>query len=430
MKRYPHSTFSSRAVLLGLTLVLSGAAHGQQAGNPSTLKSLIKRALRLNKGLKAADHKVAAAKASIGSRSGLPDPVISGQYFTKPIETRTGSQVANFKISQKIPWPGKLSAREGVETQKYEIANWQHKSQQLDLKRDVTILYYQILGFQRLTQVNVLHTNLVDELNRITLQKIRVGTARQSSAIALAVKRANLIRTKLKLRAQLANAVAKLSDMTQQKLSDTQFASEVAALRFLDYSILEHPGIPKVSQTARQHPDIQRLKSEQRRIIARHDAADLAGLPDIGLSATWFQIDEPETALENADAFAVGASISIPLFGSKYSARQKGLTESKVAAKIATEQKMDEIRLRIDNLVRDIVAKRSELKIFKESIDPLIQQAIDVDKRSYRQGNVTMNSIMANLDRKITNDHLVIEDQVALKVLVAKLERELIFRTR
>lgn len=395
----------------------------------SSLPELIRRGLMQNKGILAASRSVSAAKSAIGSSSGFPDPVIGGQYFTRPIETKAGPQVANFKISQKIPWPGKLSAKENVESRAFDVAGWALKGRQLDLKRDITIQYYQILGLQRQLQVNVAHANLVDELNKITLQKIRVGTARQSAALALAVQRANLTRQKLDYRAKLADAVARLENLTGQKLSSSQFTTEVAALRFLDFTILEHPGIPKVSHTAKYHPDIQRLKSEQRRVIARHDAADIAALPDITVNATWYQIKEPVTELENRDAFSVGAAISLPLFGGKFTSRQSSLKEAKVAARLNTEQKMDDIRLAIDSLVRQLLAKKSALKIFSESIEPLVQQAVDVDQRSYRQGNVTIESIMANLNRKIDYDHLVILDQVAVKVLVAQLERHLIFRT-
>lgn len=418
-----------RYLLLSGLLAFTPMAYGQKA---SSLQKLVRRAMQQNKGILAADRNVAVTKSAVGVKSGFPDPVIAGQFFTRPIETKVGPQVANFKLSQKIPWPGKLSAREDAEAQAHDVAEWQLKRKKLDIKRDVTILYYQVLGLLRQTQVNVAHTNLVDELNRMTLQKIRVGSARQSSALALAVQRSNLTRRKIEIRAKLANAIARLENITQQKLSSSQFATEVSALRFLDFTILEHPGIPKLSHTAKLHPDVQELKSNQRRIIAHNEAAGIAALPDFSLNATWYQIDEPVSPTgerENQDAFSIGAAISLPLFDSKFSSRQNSLKESKVLAKLATEQKMDEIRLRIDSLVREIVAKRSAIKIFQESIEPLVQQAVDVDKRSYRQGNVTIESIMANLNRKIDYDLVIIEDQVALKVLIAKLERELIFRT-
>lgn len=426
------AAFATILLVAGLVAAAPFAqpAFGQKRSvRSSSLPELIRRGLQQNKGLLATSRSAAAAKAAIGTKSSFPDPMVAGQYFTRPIETKVGPQTANLKISQKIPWPGKLSARENVEARASDVASWTLKSRQLDLKRDITILYYQILGLQRQIQVNVAHANLVDELNKITLQKIRVGTARQSAALALAVQRANLTRQKLAYRANLADAVARLENLTQQKLSATQFSTEVSALRFLDFTILEHPGIPKLSHTARYHPDVQRLKAEQRRVIASHDAADIAALPDITLNATWYQIDEPAPALENRDAFSVGAAISVPLFGGTFTSRRDSLKEAKVAAKLNTERKMDDIRVNIDNLVRQLVAKKASLKIFGESIEPLVQQAVDVDRRSYRQGNVTIESIMANLSRKIDFDHLVILDQVAVKVLVAKLERHLIFRT-
>lgn len=430
----------SRGALLPLALglfavfLVSSTGYAQKkrrAASPlaSSLPSLIKRGMSQNKAVLGASRSMTAAKESIGLKSSFPDPVVAGQYFTRPIETKVGPQVSNFKLTQKIPWPGKLSAQELVESRAYDSSVWQLKSTKLNIKRDITILYYQILGLHRTLQENVAHANLVDELNKMTLQKIRVGTARQSAALALAVKRADLTRKKLNFRARLATAIAKLETITQQKISSSQLATEVAALRFLDYTILEHPGIPKISHTAKYHPDVQGLKAQQQRVIARYEAADIAALPDISVNATWYQIKEAPTDFENRDAFSIGAAISVPIFGGKFTARQDSLKESRVAAQLATERKMDDVRLRIDNLVREIMAKKSALKIYQESIQPLVQQAVDVDKRSYRQGNVTIESIMANLDRKIEYDHLVIDDQVALKVLIAKLERELIFRT-
>lgn len=392
-----------------------------------TLNKLVNYGLRHNKEILIMERAYLSKKKRIGALSGFPDPTIGGNIFTREIETKNGPQTSNIKISQKLPWFGKLSSMESKEEFGASSLKWQLADLKLKVKKRITLHYIKVLKLASLINLNIKHSNLVNELYEITLKKIRVGTAKQTSALALSVERSFLTQKKLQLRSEFAKKISALEKTTQINLSAGQFYTEVDALKEFDFKLLKHPYLTRRESLKKNHPALKAKKELENVRFSSLEFARVKAFPDISVNATWYQIKEPDSIIENKDAFSIGATISLPIFGGKYSSLQNSEEETFQQAKIETEAIIDEIQLELDSLVFDLKAKKDILKIYNESIVPSLNQTIEIDKHSYKQGNITINQLIDNLRKKINFDTVLVEEQANIKIIVAKLKRHLYF---
>ena len=83
-----------------------------------SLGDLIEYAYQQHPSIQVAREAWQATVESFRVATGYPDPELMVTYYPEPLETRLGPQDWNASISQKIPFPGKLSkAGEIVETE-------------------------------------------------------------------------------------------------------------------------------------------------------------------------------------------------------------------------------------------------------------------------------------------------------------------------
>ncbi|MDQ6824680.1 MAG: TolC family protein, partial [Candidatus Eremiobacteraeota bacterium] len=72
---------------------------------------MIGEVLQKNPGVAAARLNWEAMQEKPAIAGSLPDPMATYGYFFQNVETRVGAQNQRFGLSQKIPFPGKLSAQ-------------------------------------------------------------------------------------------------------------------------------------------------------------------------------------------------------------------------------------------------------------------------------------------------------------------------------
>lgn len=98
----------------------------------------------------------------------LPDPQLMATYFTQPIETRLGPQDWNASISQKFPFPGKLSTEGEVAEQDVLIARLDLDKAVRDVSVSIQESYYELLYIQQARSIAGKNAGLLEELRKIS----------------------------------------------------------------------------------------------------------------------------------------------------------------------------------------------------------------------------------------------------------------------
>jgi outer membrane protein TolC len=95
----------------GLSPEFNRRTESQLEEEVVVLQELVNEALMNNPQIQAAYNNWQAAEEKIKQVSSLPDPMASYTYFGESVETKVGPQEAKYGLSQKIPFPGKLSLK-------------------------------------------------------------------------------------------------------------------------------------------------------------------------------------------------------------------------------------------------------------------------------------------------------------------------------
>ncbi len=90
--------FLTKPIAVGWLLALCGAAQAQ------TYEALLQTALQHSPAINAGYQEWQGRMQMADSSGFLPDPMVAVDFFTSPVETRTGPQQQRVMLEQKLPW--------------------------------------------------------------------------------------------------------------------------------------------------------------------------------------------------------------------------------------------------------------------------------------------------------------------------------------
>ena len=174
------------------------------------------------------------------------------------------------------------------------------------------------------------------------------------------------------------------------------------------------------------HPMVKMNEEKMARASAAIDLQNSRRWPVLGASATWFRIDEPETmAGEDAgkDAWAVGLSLTLPVWSGKYSS----LEDSHVAERSAAQAGLQGARLglqtKLQSLHDEYLATRDIVGMYRSDILPQANQSLAANRKSYQQGNVPFDRVIDNTMRLIRFENQLEESRTKMATLKAGIEK-------
>lgn len=135
-------------------------------GQKVSIADLIDYAYRANPSIKAAGEDWRATVENYRITVAYPDPQIMGTYFSDPIETRLGPQDWNVSISQKIPFPGKLSKAGEIVAANARIARLKLDKTVSDVVVAVRESYHELLYIREAKKVAAENMKLLEHLRK------------------------------------------------------------------------------------------------------------------------------------------------------------------------------------------------------------------------------------------------------------------------
>ena len=130
----------------------------------ATLQDMIAYAYNENPDVAAAREAWRAKVESYRVATGLPDPQLTATYFPEPLQTRLGPQDWNVTLSQKIPFPGKLSkAGEVVKTEAH-IARLRLDKTVRATAASIQASAYELIYIRTAKQIAAQNAALLDQL--------------------------------------------------------------------------------------------------------------------------------------------------------------------------------------------------------------------------------------------------------------------------
>ncbi len=391
-------------LVVSTTVVLQGAAVTSSLASASaaakdngaaqqtvTLNGLIAYALENNPRLKAARLKWKSKIEEYPQATSYDDPVLSYTHPIEKIETRLGPQERTVGLSQKIPFPGKLTLRGEIVKREIAIARTEYEKLRRDLIAEVKKAYYEIYYIDRATELAEENKAVLDYFFEVSKANYGLDVSELDE----------LVRAE-KLAAQASFDLIVLKDMREGAVSRLNIllnrdpAHTIPKVEEPVFKPLTHSPEELYSWAAKNYEalKIAGLKVEKNELSSR--LSRYSYLPNFRVGLNYSEIGSPAMAVEDGGRDAVSATlgITIPIwFGKNRAAvRQSDIDRARtvIEKQAVTNEIQNEVRRVYYNLAR---AERL-VKLYGESLVPEAKEALEFAEARYKTGKEMLGRIL------------------------------------
>lgn len=393
---YVVKAWSSLLMVLGMVWASVGVASAASeriypGEGELTLEAATQLALRDNPDLaemRSRYEAMAAIPSQVGTR---PDPVLSLNALNFPTDTFDFSQEAMTQVqlglSQKFPFPGKLSLAEEAAEYEADAALHSVEETRLRLIRDVRSLWWTLFYLDRALETVDRNQALLRQFVQIAKTKYEVGDGLQQDVLLAQLELSKLLEQSINLAGARRSETAKLNRLMDQP-TDTALVIPANVSR-------ELPDVASESELFNRGESNRPTLSLQRsRIQAAQSRVKLAKkdyYPDFTVGAAYgFRSGENPVGMgDRSDLFSVRLSVNLPIYQGRKRDQAVDQRESELAgARYALADEINAMRSEISQSQAVFVQARDQLELFETGILPQSRQTVESMLAGYQVSEV------------------------------------------
>lgn len=379
--------------------------------------ALVREVLRRNPSVDAARWAWKAALARYPQVTSLDDPMLGYGVAPTSFGSATVNDAHKVDLSQRLPFPGKLSLRGEIALAEAEAAEHDLEAVRLRLATMASLLFDDLYFLDRALALNTEHLQLLEEFLQIATARYEVGKAAQQDPLQAEVERAHLLHREVVLETSRRVAREQVNVLLHRRpdrpLPAPPDSVELPAAEALDRDAL-------VAEALRARPE---LRSVEAWIGGRESAVALARrefLPDLTLAGSY------NTLWQESDLQPfVGLQINVPL---RLDRRRAALDEARARlarAESEGDSLKDEIRLGVESGVDRVEEARHVLRLYASRLLPAARNQVEAARAGFETGR---NSFLALIEaeRNLRTTRLGYEQALAdVSRRTAELDRAL-----
>ncbi|MCX8049820.1 MAG: TolC family protein [Methylohalobius sp.] len=391
---------SSRWLPLGLLLGFGSVALAAQEAEPLTLSAALEQAERANPKLSAIRARYQALLAIPPQEGSLPDPEISFSAMSLPVDTfDTGQEdmtQLQFGISQRFPFPGKLSLKQEAAEQEAEAAGDDVKELRLKLRRDVEVRWWRLFYLDRALAIVATNQNLLRQFVEIAKTRYTVGQGLQQDVLLAQLELSRLMDLHLQLEGSRGQEVARLNALLGRP-ADTpaQLPAEV------ERTLLEAPAEAALfTRAEKARPLLARIAKQIEAARIRVELARKEFFPDFNLGAFHgFRHGQTPDGKSRPDFLTLSLSMNLPLYFATKQAKAVDQKKSELLrAQFAWQDALNRVRAEISAALSDYRRAREQAVLFDQGIIPQARQMVASMLVGYQVGKVDfLNPVQAQI---------------------------------
>lgn len=360
------------------------------------LEEVLAYAQERNPAIKAARSRLLAAEKVPAQASAYEDPMVTWESWNAPESFQLNEADNNiFRLSQKIPFPGKLRLKGEIASKEAERMVAGLKITEIDIVAQLKKAYYDLwLVYQNL-EVYRRDQELVAQLARITEQKYAVGQVSQPDVLRAQVELTRLINRVTTENLAASKAQARLNALLSRPPEAPLGTPKNPPSPAMPYSMSELEEL-----TLRNRPE---LLAQARALEKENLALALARkayYPDFEVSISRFE------NFDQRDGFGIGVSTSIPLASKyKYDAAVGEATANLQAAQSELGRLRDLALFEVKQALVEAQTALEQLNLFLYTHVPQAEQALQASQIGYQTGTLDFLSLIDSV-RAIEQVHL------------------------
>ena len=351
----------------------------------ATMPDMIAYAYNENPDIAAAREAWRAKVESYHVVTGLPDPQLTTTYFPEPLQTRLGPQDWHVILSQKIPFPGKLSKAGEVVKTEAQIARLRLDKTVRTIAASIQASAHELIYIRAARQIAAQNAALLGQL-------------RSSAETAYADDRAALL------------DVMKALSQTGQLRYDTLLLGELELTEITRLNgLLNRPpqaalgrinppprqplpnSLEDLYQLAAAHQeDIRIAEQGVSRADSRVDLARYHYYPDFNVGLFYASIGAPDTPQRppqaGKDALGVRLGLTLPLWVGKNQGRVNQANAERARAEALRQGRVNASRTDIHAAYFRLQNARRLIELYQTDLLPQAASALETTEAWFREG--------------------------------------------
>lgn len=352
------------------------------------LRDYVLDALGRNPSIQEAAARSRAALQRVPQVTSLPDPSLTiAQSIITP-ETRVGSQLNTFTLTQAYPWFGKRELRGEVAGQEAAASQEMYRARQRQVIADVKTAFYNLAYVDAAIRISREESALLDHYEQLARTRYATGQGLQHAVI--------------KIQAEITTVTNRLQILSQQRET---LAARLNTLRDRppEEAVPELDALASIPAVALDLTSLYRLGEDHRqellasRALVRRDekAVDLAKKdyrPDLMFGVSYANIigrdvvPAPVDNGKNALVFSVG--LTLPIWRDRYAADVQQAAENLSAQQQGTSALVNEIQFAIRDQVVRVQTLADQTALFDKVLIPQADESLKSTESAYETGQV------------------------------------------
>jgi outer membrane protein TolC len=353
-----------------------GADDGTLGGPALDRASFVRAVLRRNRSIEAARMGWRAALARVRQSGAVEDPMVTFEVAPLSIGSSSARFGYNAMISQRLPWPGKLSLEEATARAEADAEKSDYENVRRDLALNASLLYDQYFVAVRAIAINGQHIELMRAMHGAAIAQYEAGRASAQDPLQAEFELTHMEHDAVILASERDVTVAQMNELLhrapEQPLPPPpNELPPPAAPDRTDAQRLE-------TQAVDRRPDIASARDHARAEQARADRAQREYYPDVTLSTTYNSMwDMPE------HRWMVGLSVNLPI----QTGRRGGAVEEANAARAKYEAEAarmsDMARTQVVVALKELEESGHVLHIYGERLLPIARNQVQAARSAF-----------------------------------------------
>jgi outer membrane protein TolC len=360
------------------------------AGDILSLEQAVETAVAANPDLASIQAR-AQAIADISVQKGvLPDPTLTAKIANLPTDTFSNTQEPMTQmivaLSQKLPFPGKLSLRQRAAEYEGQAAGAEVSEKRLQLIQDVKTVWWDLFYLDRALETVARNQELMRQFISIAQTKYKVGKGLQQDVLLAQLELSKLFDLELAFKNSRRNGQSRLN-----ALLDRPARQEITLPAAVDKNLSPPATLATLQNRARNsRPLLDRQQKRLDAALLRVALAKKAYYPDFMVGASYgYRDGENPNGSNRADFASLSVSINLPLFTSKrqdsaLSQRRNERRQHQLALKSSAGQ----VEAAIVKALDDYSRFSEEVALYEKGIIPQARQTVQSMQAGYQVNKV------------------------------------------
>ena len=373
--------------------IADDGAGGSAADDPSMSGPVLDRAayvravLHRSRSIESARQAWRAAIARVRESGAFEDPMVTLEVAPLSIGSSSARLGWTGMVSQRLPWPGKLSLEETVSRAEADAQRCDYEAARRELALTASLLYDDYFVAVRSIEINAHHVELMRSMRAAAVAQFEAGRASAQDPLQAEFELTHMEHDTIVLASRRDVTIARMNELLHRDPElplppppedlPVAAAADVTAPERLESEALDH------------RPDIAGARQHARAEEAKGERAERESYPDVTVSTSYNSMwDTPE------HRWMVGLSFNLPV----QAGRRRGAVDEANAMRAQYEadaaRMSDMARTQVVVAIKQLEEAGHVLHIFEERLLPIARQQVDAARAAFVASQAPFASVI------------------------------------